>query len=385
MMASMLFPLTEMTGQYLETFDVAEQGIGGSCYGPDISTCTGVALEEVTWTLSGNFSGIETEGLITTNGYLLFNDVDEAVCWNSPTLDISSVATSSFTVTFTLPSGTIWDYSTTPGSIDFMDVHYAVDGGAFSAPIANISGCPGSNHTISASSCAFTLDGPLTYTPSVSGIIGNTLNIRVCVDNNSAQEEAQLELVSAPEANTTILPIELTQFSAKPIQNKHIQLNWQTATELNNDYIAIQRSTNGQHFREIGRVGGQGTTEQTHDYQFLDRHPLPGLNYYRLRQVDFNGASTIHRVISVEFNPPNPMDIQIAPNPVEDVLEISVQQELAEAAQFAIFDMNGKVALSTIWPASRRQTIALNNLPTGIYFLRLIAENIVYNRPFVKK
>lgn len=96
------------------------------------------------------------------------------------------------------------------------------------------------------------------------------------------------------------LPIELAHFGYQ-VQANHVILNWSTSTEKNNDYMAIERSVDAENFSEIGRVKGAGSSLERIDYSFIDRFPYKGTNYYRLRQVDYDGTTTYHKVIAVEF------------------------------------------------------------------------------------
>ena len=192
--------------QYNESFNTPGLGIlAPGCTGPDLSTCAITNLTGLDWTLGGDLSGIDDEGLSTkAGGFLHFEDVDELSCWISPTLNISASPNTEFTVTFTIPSGSSWETSTTVGSIDFADIEYSVDGGAFVA-LPNINGCPGSGHTISGSTCGG-LTGPLTFTPSITGLNGSTLDIRVCVDLNAGTDDGHFEEIDIPTAGVTVGP-----------------------------------------------------------------------------------------------------------------------------------------------------------------------------------
>ena len=97
----------------------------------------------------------------------------------------------------------------------------------------------------------------------------------------------------------SVLPIELISFEGKALKNT-VELNWTTASEVNNDYVAIERSDDAINFMEIGRIPGQGDTEEERSYTYVDKAPLQGINYYRLRQVDFNGDVNRHAIIAVE-------------------------------------------------------------------------------------
>jgi len=190
--------------QYSESFDIDGKGIlNPGCTGTALSSCSNTDFAGVTWTIGGDLSGIDVEGFFTSGGSLVSLDGDEEACWISPTLDISTVGGVSITATIYIPTGSEWETSTTVGSLDFADVKYSVDGGPF-ITLANVNGCPGSGHTISAASCATALTGPLTSNPSAIGIIGSTLDIQICFDTNASGDIGNLELVSVPQPGVTI-------------------------------------------------------------------------------------------------------------------------------------------------------------------------------------
>ncbi len=86
------------------------------------------------------------------------------------------------------------------------------------------------------------------------------------------------------------LPVELVDFKAAVSQGK-VALQWQTASELNNLGYQVQRSPDARNWKDLGFVAGAGTTQEEQRYAFTDDGPLPGINYYRLRQTDFDGSS----------------------------------------------------------------------------------------------
>src|SRR5690606_7492371 len=86
------------------------------------------------------------------------------------------------------------------------------------------------------------------------------------------------------------LPITLTTFTARQLEATKVTLDWTTASEENNDYFAIEYSADGRHFDELGMVRGAGSTTTSQHYSFIHHHPVAGSNYYRLRQVDFDGT-----------------------------------------------------------------------------------------------
>ena len=171
---------------------------------------------------------------------------------------------------------------------------------------------------------------------------------------------------------TNPLPIELTSFSGRQ-EAQYISLRWSTATEQNNDYMAVERSADGRTFQELGRVQGAGTTLEPQEYSFLDEKPLRGLNYYRLRQVDFDGAVEYHKVISVEFyGKGSAIGVSAFPNPANEMLYASWAASTEQPATLRVLDMTGRqVAQYTAQAGAASFELPLNNLPAGLYFLEV--------------
>jgi hypothetical protein len=98
----------------------------------------------------------------------------------------------------------------------------------------------------------------------------------------------------------TVLPVEWLSFTAEPAGAASL-LQWETASEENNDYFAVERLDENGSYITIGTVDGNGSTSFMHRYSFTDENPLTGINYYRIRQVDFNGQSAYSVLRSVTF------------------------------------------------------------------------------------
>ena len=97
-----------------------------------------------------------------------------------------------------------------------------------------------------------------------------------------------------------LTPVELISFTADA-QEQTVQLVWETALEINNDYFEVQRSVDGINFKKIGEVAGNGNTVDVIRYEFVDQMPMSGISYYQLKQVDFDGAHEYSDKISVEW------------------------------------------------------------------------------------
>ncbi|MCB9296480.1 MAG: T9SS type A sorting domain-containing protein [Lewinellaceae bacterium] len=173
--------------------------------------------------------------------------------------------------------------------------------------------------------------------------------------------------------NLTAFPIQLFYFNGKVQNNSSIHLSWRTATEQNNDYMAVERSADGAKFTELGRVKGAGTTQEPQAYTFTDYAPLRGLNYYRLRQVDYDGTIEYHQVISVLFDSKETgLGIQAFPNPVQDQLQARWAAAPDLPTTLRVLDMTGR-QLATYKAAAGVGAfeVPLNVLPAGLYFLEV--------------
>lgn len=383
-----ILPLTVFS-QYIESFNIADKGIiSGTCTTNDPTSCASSDFSGVDWTIGGNLSGIDSEGFFTRTGYLLSEDLDEEACWVSPTLDISSSGSVSLSVTITIPSGTSWENSTQPGSIDYADVNYSIDGGSFTT-IPNVSSCPGSAHTISASSCGSSLVGPLTFTPSISGLSGSTLDIHVCFDTNASSDDGHLEEVSVPEANVMILPIELITFSA--IQEKSVvKLTWTTASEVNNEKFELEESQNGIAFQKIAEVMGNGTTLEEQKYTYDIENPKYGLSYFRLKQIDFDGRFEYSPVISTNFKGYDKQVGEFYPNPSESgFVNLTYVSNTDKDVLFSVFDLTGKLVTTQIQRVLKGNSISdldFSDLSSGVYFVKIgETENTTYRKLIVEK
>lgn len=138
---------------------------------------------------------------------------------------------------------------------------------------------------------------------------------------------------------TSVLPVTLTSFNANE-KNGVIRLNWRTESETRNAHFEILRSSTGRDFVKIEQVGGKGTISTASNYSFLDEKPLPGVNYYKLRQVDLNGSSEEFGPVSATVALPK-TDFVIIKNAVD--LELNIYAVKAQHAKIEVIDLNGKV------------------------------------------
>ncbi|MEM9836692.1 MAG: hypothetical protein AAF828_09330, partial [Bacteroidota bacterium] len=137
--------------------------------------------------------------------------------------------------------------------------------------------------------------------------------------------------------NGAVLPVTFNEFTAQRRNDRAVKLYWTTAAEYNNRYFEVQRSSNGRSFQAIGETEGNGTVEGISAYDFIDPSPLAGSNYYRLKQIDFDGgyAYSEVRLVNMEASTELP---KVFPNPVRDQLSL----KSFTGGEVQIFDLSGR-------------------------------------------
>lgn len=95
------------------------------------------------------------------------------------------------------------------------------------------------------------------------------------------------------------LPIELTSFVGRKSGNNNI-LNWSTQSELNNDFFTIEKTVNGSEFEIVGIENGAGNSNQYLNYSLVDFDVKKVINYYRLKQTDFDAKYKFSEMISID-------------------------------------------------------------------------------------
>ncbi|OKL41205.1 hypothetical protein [Pontibacter flavimaris] len=143
----------------------------------------------------------------------------------------------------------------------------------------------------------------------------------------------------------TPLPVELASFEGKVTQSG-ISLEWETASEQNNSHFEVERSADGKTFAALGSVPGNGNSSVSLAYSYLDKYPLEGMNYYRLKQVDVDGRYEYSKVVAVTAaEKSGKLQAQLLPNPC---LQGDCQLRIATAApgqpvRVQLQDLTGRV------------------------------------------
>jgi|GEM_PF-6777452 len=173
--------------------------------------------------------------------------------------------------------------------------------------------------------------------------------------------------------NNQALPVELTTFTARRT-GRPVVLSWTTAQELNNDYFAVEQSLDGKHFAELAQVAGSGSTTTTHQYQYVDANAPAAATYYRLRQVDRDGAVSYSPVRPVAATTVAAARLEVAayPNPTTGRVKLLLAAPTpATELNVTITTPVGTLLGSRTLNARQPLLLDLSGYPAGLYLLRL--------------
>ncbi|MEO6670425.1 MAG: reprolysin-like metallopeptidase [Ferruginibacter sp.] len=165
-------------------------------------------------------------------------------------------------------------------------------------------------------------------------------------------------------------------------------LSWQTSSEQNSSHFNVQRSADGVNFTTVlGTVDAAGNSNTLRTYGFQDLSPLNKWNYYRIEEVDINGAKTLSNVVALSFNKNNV--IQVYPNPTAGQLNVDYSSSRSGDLSIRIIDSKGSVVMLrkiAVNVGRSFTTLDVSNLAAGIYMLRYIEPDGNYaDVKFIKK
>ncbi len=177
-----------------------------------------------------------------------------------------------------------------------------------------------------------------------------------------------------PDNNCTPLPVEMVGFDVRK-ESEEVRLNWQTLSETNNSGFKVMRSQDARNWEEIGFVQGTGTASSATDYMLLDRHPMEGINYYQLIQLDFDGQKNYSTIKNVTFVKKgiNPVAY---PNPATKLIKFSGLGK--ESLMLNVLNQQGQTIL--VQAVDNREVIDMSDFPVGSYFFRFSDGRKTYFR-----
>lgn len=165
----------------------------------------------------------------------------------------------------------------------------------------------------------------------------------------------------------TPLPVSLVSFTGKAVTGKN-QLNWNTASEKNNDRFEIQKSLDGKNFITIGEVKPtSANSNAAKSYSFVDQNAIAEVSYYRLKQVDLDGTPAFSPIVLVRNS--QALQFAVYPTLVTNFIEIQLSKAMPGGQTVEIVDYKGMVVKKIAISIS--SSVNVEDLTPGIYFVKV--------------
>ena len=223
-------------------------------------------------------------------------------------------------------------------------------------------------------------DGSMWKDHGNGGTTGNIANGTI-ISSGTVNSFSPFTLASTSLNNP--LPISLLSFNVKK-QLKEALLEWETASEINNKEFEVQHAVNGLDFTTFKIIEGAGNSSQLLKYSSLHRAPINGINYYRLKQIDFNGEYTYSTIKTIDFNLED--EFTMYPNPTNQTTTIYYNPKL-DINHIDVFDNLGRniMAISPInSPENGQLLLDFKAFNSGMYYVRIYLKDKVITKKIVK-
>ena len=176
----------------------------------------------------------------------------------------------------------------------------------------------------------------------------------------------------------TILPVELISFAADCVTDEVI-LSWETASESNCDFFAIQTSLDMITWHDIGIVKASGTSNQLKAYRYSEIKKVEQPVYYRLKVYDYDGTYSYSTFVEVNCQNDGFIDVSIYPNPVKNELFVRFTNSKSEVVKLFITNSIGQVVYKTsfyVCDFNSEFVIDVSNLKDGLYMLNFVSDHV---------
>jgi len=176
------------------------------------------------------------------------------------------------------------------------------------------------------------------------------------------------------------LPITLISFEVNNYKDDQVKLDWVTASEVNNAFYTIERSTDGLNFEAIANLDGAGNSSDLLYYSFVDANPISGTSFYRLKQTDFSGEFDYSEIRSVRVEKQFEASFSAYPNPVVkgEYLEVAYTVEFTQDLDITVLNNTGQIMLRKtehVNPSGKFFRISTNEMNKGLNLIRILDAN----------
>ena len=219
--------------------------------------------------------------------------------------------------------------------------------------------------------------GPSNNSGSLINIGGNDVWGNSCTDCTSDPLTGPGSMDENSDPNSP-LPVELLYVKGE-IKEQSIRVSWATVWEKDNDYFVVEHSTDGRDFQAIGEVQGGGNSTVELNYEFVDHSPASGSNFYRLRQVDYDGAWEHSRIIHLLYSVADEDLINVYPNRVKDRFVVELLKEAIGPVNISLYNQLGHQVREWNFAEGGRvfENYIGRKMQSGVYIVKILRSGKV--------
>ena len=184
------------------------------------------------------------------------------------------------------------------------------------------------------------------------------------------------------------LPVRLISFSGR-LNGTRVDLNWVTANELNTQKFEVERGSDGRNFTKIAAIAARGTTSSATSYDLVDPLPVKGVNYYRLKIIDFDGKFEYSQIVIIRIEDGIQLVTKVAPNPFTGKIDVYLTLTHNTMVDFRFIDINGRMVFSkSVKGLKGFNWFTINDLdklPSAPYMLHIKTDDATIVEKLIKQ
>ena len=199
---------------------------------------------------------------------------------------------------------------------------------------------------------------------------GTTNTVGGVIDLAAGNNGTMINMEPGDIISTVPLPIELVSFKATYQDNQQaVLLEWETLSEVDNDFFSIERSHDGNAWNEVKQVDGAGDSNAKQRYSAIDASPFKGDSYYRLKQTDFDGKASFSDVLNVSIQDSKNNLVVIYPNPTRG--NVTLTESTIEVENVEVYTSTGQLLLLPVnYRTDGSIQLDLSSFASGMYFIK---------------
>jgi hypothetical protein len=178
-------------------------------------------------------------------------------------------------------------------------------------------------------------------------------------------------------------PVQYFTLDAE-LEDGNVVVQWTTISETANLQFFVERWVDADNWEILGTVNGQGNSSTLIEYSFVDENPAEGTSHYRIKQMDYSGSHSYSQVLEV-----NPYqlwldDANFFPNPISDLLNISLKGAENRNMQVVVMNSIGEIIKTESFSSTYTMQVDLDELPKGYYYVQLSSDEGMISRRILK-